>query len=141
MSDVHTITFTQQVYIPASPTEIYEALMDEELHAAFTESGASISREVNGPFSVYDDYAHGFNKELISGKKIVQLWKAREEFWPEDHWSEITFDLVKKDKGTEIHFTHSNVPAALAENLKKGWIDFYWTPLKEFFSDAESDTE
>jgi hypothetical protein len=27
----------------------------------------------------------------------------------------------------------SNVPADQVEDLKQGWVDFYWKPLKEYF--------
>jgi hypothetical protein len=29
---------------------------------------------------------------------------------------------------------HSNVPKEIADEAAEGWIEFYWTPLKEYFS-------
>jgi len=28
---------------------------------------------------------------------------------------------------------HSGVPKEKAEDLKNGWIDFYWNPLEDYF--------
>ena len=29
---------------------------------------------------------------------------------------------------------HSNVPKEQADEIAEGWIEFYWNPLKEYFS-------
>lgn len=130
-----TKSFKQKVTIPgASPKEVYDALMDSKTHAAITGGAAKISKKEGGAFSAYDGYAIGKNIKLTEGKQIVQTWRAVDDTWPEDHDSEITFDLKKSPKGTEIQFAHKNVPADRAEEFKKGWIDFYWKPMKTFFS-------
>jgi len=28
-------------------------------------------------------------------------------------------------------FTQSDVPVKFYEDIKQGWIDYYWTPMKE----------
>jgi hypothetical protein len=43
----------------------------------------------------------------------------------------LTFKKV--EGGTEISMVHSEVPEEQVEDLKKGWIDFYWNPLKDYF--------
>lgn len=129
-----TKSFKQKVTIPGvSPKAVYDALMDSKTHAAITGGGAKISRKIGGAVSAYDGYAIGKNIELIEGKKIVQTWRAVDDTWPEDHDSEIIFELKKSAKGTEINFTHKNVPADRVAEFKKGWIDFYWNPMKEFW--------
>lgn len=129
-----TKSFKQKVTIAgASPKEIYEALMDSKMHTAITGGAAKISKKVGGAFSAYDGYAIGKNLELIEGKKIVQTWRPVDSTWPEDHDSEIIFELKKSVKGTEISFTHKNVPVERVDEFKKGWIDFYWQPLKVYF--------
>ena len=64
----------QQEIIFAAPVHIvYELLMDEKLHAEFTESDVSINTNIGGVFSIYGGYIAGKNVELIKNKKIVQL--------------------------------------------------------------------
>jgi hypothetical protein len=42
--------------------------------------------------------------------------------------------LKKTKEGTEISMIHSNVPAEQADDLAEGWVEFYWEPMKEYFS-------
>lgn len=44
--------------------------MQQEKHASFTGSEASISKEVNGTFEVYNGYCHGTNIELVPNQKL-----------------------------------------------------------------------
>jgi hypothetical protein len=44
---------------------------------------------------------------------------------------ELTFREVKG--GTEVSMVHSGVPAEQVEDLKEGWNEFYWKPLKDYF--------
>lgn len=119
----------QAVTIKATPQAVYEALMDSRKHARFTGGGASISRTVGGKFSVFDGYASGVNLELVSGKKIVQTWRASD--WPKDQYSKVTFALAKVQGGTRLTFTQTGVPDRHHAAIKQGWIDFYWKPMKD----------
>lgn len=125
-------TIRQTVTIQATPIEVYTVLMDSKKHSQFTGAKASISKKVGGSFSAYDGYCYGINVELIEGKKIVQTWQAND--WQKDETSKVTFIFAKNGKGTKLTFVHSGVPDSQVESIKKGWIDFYWTPLKAFFN-------
>lgn len=128
-----TKTIKQKAIIPASPLEVYNALTDSKKHTAFTRAKAKVSTKEGGAYTAYDGYITGKNIKLVPGKKIVQTWRAVDGVWPEEHESEVTFDLKKHPKGTEISFTHKNVPASQVAEFTKGWKDFYWAPLKEYF--------
>lgn len=62
-------------------------------------------------------------------KVIVQTWRTT-DFGEGDPDSEVMFHLSAKGAGTRLMFVHSGVPEALVEDIKQGWIDFYWAPLK-----------
>ncbi len=119
----------QTVTFKATPHEIYEMLMDSRKHAIFTQSAASISRKVGGKFSAYDGYITGTNLELVPDQKIVQVWHASD--WPAGQMSRVLFRLERVKGGTRLFFTHRNVPDDQYEELKQGWIDNYWEPMKE----------
>ena len=104
--------------------------MDSEKHSELTESDAKISREIGGKFSAFDNWASGKNIELVQDKKIVQTWRGDD--WPEDHYSTITFLFEKDGENTIIDFTQSDIPDELYEDIKQGWIDYYWDRLKEY---------
>jgi activator of HSP90 ATPase len=119
----------QTATFKTSPHEVYEALMDAKKHAAFTEGAAKISRQVGGTFSISDGEIEGKNLELVPDRKIVQAWRYSD--WPVGHYSTATFELEKIDKGTRLTFTQRDVPDDKYEDIKQGWKDYYWLPMKE----------
>lgn len=127
----------QTVKFKASPHKVYEAIMDEKKHEAFTGAPCKMSRDVGGKFSCYGDYIKGKNVELVKDKKIVQRWIG--EDFPKGAESIVTFELKDGKKGeTVLKFTHENIPDKLAEHIDKGWKEHYWDKMQEFF---ESDYE
>lgn len=132
---VPVTSFKQQVTINASPDELYEQIMDEKKHGKFTHHKAVISRKLGGEFSTFRGSAYGKNIELIPGRRIVQTWRMRQDNWPEEIMSEITFDFQDAGNGkTKIIFTQSNIPTNVAVEFKQGWKDYYWEPLKALFA-------
>jgi len=127
-------TITQKVYLPGvAPDEAYTAFIDPKKHAAFTGSPATGSARVGGRFTSWDGYISGVNRELVKGRRIVQDWQTTE--WPADAPpSKVEFSFKAVKGGTEIRMVHSNVPAEQAASYRQGWIDYYWQPLKQYFS-------
>jgi uncharacterized protein YndB with AHSA1/START domain len=126
-------TIRQSVVIPATPDEVYAALMTTKGHEAFTGASARISPKVGGTFEAWEGYIHGTNLALVPGKKIVQSWTPAEETWPERHESKVTYRLTAVPRGTRIDFVHSGVPADHAGHLAQGWHESYWRPLRAYF--------
>jgi|GEM_PF-5485537 len=56
-----TKTIKQTVTFAATPEKIYHLIMDSKKHSAFTGSKVTMSTKVNGKFSVFDGYCHGYN--------------------------------------------------------------------------------
>jgi uncharacterized protein YndB with AHSA1/START domain len=127
-----TRTIRQTATIRATPNAVYDALMSSRGHAAFTGAPARVSPKVGGKFRAWDGYIEGRNLELVRGKKIVQAWKPREEDWPPDYYSTVTYELTAIPTGTRLKFTHSGVPVQHARHLALGWKDHYWAPLKAY---------
>ena len=132
---IKTKTINQTTTFDAGPEVVYGALMDSKKHSEFTGSKAEISKEVGGEISAYDGYIEGKNLELQENKKIVQSWRAND--WPEGHWTRVTFSLIRKGKKTQLKFKHEGVPAEFYEDIEKGWIDYYWKPMKEIFTNEK----
>lgn len=125
-----TKTLHKTISFKATPHDVYEALMDSKKHTEFTEAKAVISRNIGGKFTAFDDWASGTNVELVQDKKIVQTWRGSD--WPEAHYSTITFSLKQKGKETILDFTQTEIPADLYDDIKQGWIDWYWDKLKSY---------
>jgi len=123
----------QTVVIPASPKEVYEAYINPEKHAEFTGAKATGKPKVGGKYTAWDGYIFGKFLVLEDGKRVVQEWTTTD--WEDGYEAsklELTFCQVPK--GTEIVMVHSNVPKAQANEIEQGWTEFYWNPLKEYFS-------
>lgn len=129
---METKTINQTVYFDASKEEVYQLLMDADKHSAFTGSKVIMSKEINGKFSVFDGYCHGYNMELDEGRKIVQAWNFAEDGWAEDHYSICTFLLENENGKTKLTFTQTDVPEHKKEALESGWKEYYWEPMKEY---------
>ena len=130
---IKTTTITQKVTIPATPEEIYEAFTDPKKHSKFTGSKATGKPEVGEEFTAWDGYISGKYLELEKGKRIVQEWIDTD--WPEGASPSI-FELTFKatSEGTEVSMVHSNIPAERKEELLDGWTEFYWNPLRDYFT-------
>lgn len=127
-----TRTIKQTVFILAKPEEVYDAYVDPQKHADFTGGGASFQNKIGGKFTAWDGYTFGKNLKLVKGKKIVQEWKTTE--WPEGYPpSRLEISLKKKKNGTELTMIHSLVPAEQDDEYARGWLDYYWKPLKKYF--------
>jgi activator of HSP90 ATPase len=121
----HTVKFN------ASPKQVYEMLMDSRKHRSLSGMPAKISRRVGGKFSAWGTHISGFNLALLSGSKIVQAWRAT-GWWP-DHYSIAIFDIKKVPGGSRLEFTQIGVPPNRYSGHHRGWIEAYWTPMKEIF--------
>ncbi len=126
---METKNIKQTVTFKASPHDVYDMLMDSKKHSKFTGGVASISQKVGGKISAYDGYIEGKNLELEPDKKIVQSWRGSD--WPEGYYSKTTFKLEKTETGTKLTFTQEAVPSEFYEDIKQGWIDWYWEPMKK----------
>ncbi len=125
----------QQVSFNCSPDILYKIIMDSKLHSKITGGKASVSQKEGGKFSVYDGYATGKNIKLVENKIIVQSWRASN--WQENHFSTITFEIKKIKGGTRLVFSQKNIPDEEVLSIKKGWIDFYWNPIKSYLKDQK----
>jgi len=124
-------TIRQTISFKSSPHELYEAILDPKIHSKFTGSKATNTMKVGGKFTAYDDYISGTNLVLQKDKKIVQKWTSTD--FPKGHFTEVTFEFKPQGKGTKLIFTQTDVPDENYEEIKQGWIDFYWDPMKKMF--------
>jgi activator of HSP90 ATPase len=132
-----TETIKQNVSVPATPEEVYEAFIDPKKHSKFTGSKATCDPKVGGKFTAWDGYISGKNLQLEPAKKILQEWQTTD--WPEGQPpSTLELTLKKTGTGTQIIMKHSGVPADQAADTAQGWIDWYWEPLKKYFKKQPS---
>ncbi len=125
--------FTVSTVLPSSAEEIFNAWLSTEGHAAMTGSPAKVEPRVGGTFSAWDDYIFGKTLELKPYARIVQAWRTT-EFPEESADSRVELLLEAVEGGTKITLIHSEIPEGQADGYKQGWEDFYFKPMKEYFT-------
>ena len=128
-----TAVLRQTVIVHADPGKVYDAFVNAKIHSDFTGSKATGKPVVGARFTAWDGYIFGKNLELVEGKRLVQEWQTTD--WTEGYGPsrfQLTFKKVKE--GTEITMIHSDIPEEQKDELAEGWNEFYWTPLKQYFS-------
>lgn len=127
-------SITQKAVIAAPPEQVYQALVQARVHATFTGGAATGAARVGGKFTAWDGYILGVHRVLVPGERVVQDWWTTE--WPDGaEPSQVEWTLSPaRSGGTTLTLRHTGVPASQADALRQGWIDFYWTPLKAYFS-------
>ena len=133
---VDVATIVQEEIFDAAPMDVYEALVDPAKHAAFTGSTATGEPVEGGTFTAWDGYIEGRHERLVPGARIVQLWRTTE--FPEGHPdSRLELELrPEAENKTRLRLTHSGVPRGQAKSYEKGWVDHYWTPLRDYLRDS-----
>jgi len=129
---METKDLKQQVTFKANPHAVYEIIMDSKKHSVLAGDVARISRKAGGKFTV-GDYIEGVNLEIVPDEKIVQTWRYND--WPRGHYSRATFSFKAAPGGTKFIFTQTGIPAEFYEDIKQGWIDYYWMPMKEMLGE------
>jgi len=127
-----TKTIQQKIQFNASPRRVYEMLMNSTQHQSLSGEKANISNKVGGKFVAWNGHITGFNLALIPNRKIVQAWRAT-GWWP-DHYSVAIFDIQKSKNGSKLQFTQIGIPPNRYSGHYRGWIETYWTPMKEIFA-------
>jgi uncharacterized protein YndB with AHSA1/START domain len=119
--------------IPARPEEVFSAWMSSKGHEAMTGSSAKVTARVGSQFSAWDGYISGKTLELTPPTRILQSWRTT-EFAEDEPDSLLEVLLAATRGGTRVTLIHTNIPAGHGPEYKKGWIDFYFKPMKEHFS-------
>ena len=132
---MQTRTIQQTINFGASPHEVYALLMESKKHQSLSGERAQISRKVGGKFRAWGGHITGFNLVLQPGRKIVQAWRAT-GWWPE-HYSIAIFDIEKTQSGSKLRFTQIGVPPQRYSGHYRGWIEAYWTPMKEVLASGK----
>ena len=116
----------------ANRQKIYHAWLNSKEHTAFTGSEAVTSSRKGGKFTAWDGYISGKNLELTPNERILQSWRTT-EFGSDDPDSLLEILLDEKNGKTTVTIHHTNIPEGQGKGYKKGWIDFYFKPMKEYF--------
>lgn len=125
--------FKVSAVIPATPAQIYKAWLSSAGHSAMTGNPAKATARLGGKFTAWDGYISGRTLELEPDHRIVQAWRTS-EFANDAPDSRLEISLQATKSGTKVTLTHTEIPPGQAASYKQGWEDFYFKPMKEYFS-------
>ena len=117
---------------PVSAKILFDAWLNSDEHSEFVDGKAEIRPNVGSKFSIWDGYITGTNITLQPYGRIVQTWRSTD--FPKgagDSKLEILFE--KAGNGTRITLIHTKLPPAKVKDFEKGWITYYFKPMKKYF--------
>ena len=118
--------------LPVKAKQLYLAWLSSKEHSAFTGAKAVVEPGVGGNFSAWDGYIRGTNLELEPYRRILQSWRSTD--FPEgskDSRLEVLFEDTRE--GARITLIHSDIPEGQEKQLRQGWLDFYFKPMRKYF--------
>lgn len=126
-----------KIELSIKPEDFYEAWLSSKTHGQMIGGEALIDAKINGRFEVWDGAITGTTTNLDKKNLIIkQSWRYDYPDWPENKPSQITIKIKPTKGGCEVLFTQSGVPSKYVDEIKKGWSDFYWTPIKKYFANT-----
>jgi activator of HSP90 ATPase len=126
-------SFTISKKFDVKPDVLFNAWLSSKEHTLFTGGVAKINPKIGGKFTAWDGYITGKTIELDVNKRILQSWRTT-EFPHESPDSRLEIVFEKVDEGTKLTLRHSDIPDGQADEYKKGWVTFYFAPMKAYFS-------
>lgn len=117
-----------RVKIAAEPEDIYAALTRPLAIELWTGYSAKMSTEPGSEFELWDGDICGRNIEFEENFKIVQEWY----FGNQEKPSIVTMKLFKQRAKTQVEVNHTNIPIDDFDDIKEGWIDNYFSAVKDF---------
>jgi uncharacterized protein YndB with AHSA1/START domain len=125
----------QEVDLAASPLRVYSALLSPSAFARFTGMPAEIDPHAGGAIWMFGGLIVGRNIELIPGKRIVQAWRAVQDF-AAGIYSVVKMELIPTPSGTTLILDHTGFPEGDYGHLYAGWPLRYWNPLKKYLASS-----
>ncbi|MEK7202331.1 MAG: SRPBCC domain-containing protein [Patescibacteria group bacterium] len=119
----------KETFLIASPIEkVWQALVDPEIIAKWSNAPARMSAEVGFEFELWNGDISGVNTAVEKPNKLVQEWQYGD--WPKP--SIVTFDVTSTDDHTEIKLTQTGHPSSEEKDLKEGWDIYYLGAIKKY---------
>lgn len=117
----------------ASAKRLYDILTKESLHGLVTDAETEIGNNIGDEFRLFGGAIDGKILNLDAGRQIEWKWFCHVSGWPEDHFSNVKFDISEIDDfNCELQIVHSQIPDDAYESVVEGWQERYWDSIKRF---------
>jgi uncharacterized protein YndB with AHSA1/START domain len=134
-------SFKTSYIVYAKPEQVFEALTDTGIIAAWGGGLAVVSSTPGEPFEMFDGWVRGEVTAYNPGKELGFTWKP-EEWHKNTSASIVHMRLTKHAAGTEIFLEHTNFPnEEEATKHGNGWIDYVFDPINDYFTGGMAESE
>ena len=126
---LQTENIYQVIELPMAPAKVFDLLLDQDAHEAFTGKEALIQPHDGGTFSLCNQAHTGYFLHLVQNKRLVMSWTHKR--FPAGHFTTVDMRLSKLEDGnTRIILNHIGVPAGEDGWVTELWTKSYWAPLR-----------
>jgi uncharacterized protein YndB with AHSA1/START domain len=122
-------TIKQHYFINATPEEVFSAITNPFTIELWSGYPARMEAKEGTEFSIFDGDITGRNIKITENSQLIQEWYFGET--PEE--SIVTIDLKSHKLGTKVHLEHTNVADDEVEEFTRGWNEYYWGGIQDFF--------
>lgn len=118
----------------ATPDEVFEALTDPGIIAAWGGGFSVVESKPGGHFELFDGWVKGEITHYKAGKELGFTWKPAE--WDKrTKPSDVHMKFMPHAAGTDVVLVHTNFPSEEeATKHGNGWIDYVFDPLNDYFT-------
>lgn len=118
----------KQTYaINASVDKVWDALVNPNIIDTWCGGPAKMNDQKGFKFELWGGEIYGKNIEVVKNEKLVQEWFSGK--W--DKPSTVIFLLSFSGNKTTVELIHTDIPDNEADDISKGWKDYYMIPLKQ----------
>jgi len=137
---LQTENIYQVIELPAAPARVFDALLDQDAHVAFTGKDALIQPHEGGAFSLCNQNHTGYFLHLVQNKRIVLAWTHKK--FPAGHFTTVDMRLSRNEAGqTTLILNHIGVPAGDDGWMTESWTRSYWSLLTDHLQEVGAVTE
>ena len=134
-------SFRVSAIMPTTPQRVYGAWLSSKEHGAMTGGEeAKITARIGGGYMAGSGYIEGKTLSLEPYGCIVQSWRTT-DFPKDSPHSRLEIHLEEAPRGMRITLVHSEIPEGQGSMYRDGWKEFYFKPMKTYFSTRAAPTE
>lgn len=121
----------ENIDFQASVQDLYRALTEPSMIAAWTRSAPSALSTPGASFSLYNGAVTGVCRSLNPPYSLALDWRLAS--WPAGHHSSVLLRLECQSDRTRLVLKQTGVPKSEVESVRDNWKRFYWDPIKATF--------
>ncbi|HOS49066.1 MAG TPA: SRPBCC domain-containing protein [Bacteroidia bacterium] len=126
-------SFKTTYIVYATPEQVFEALTDSGIIAAWGGGLAVVENKIDGHFELFDGWVKGKVTEYKPGQELGYTWKP-EEWDKRTKPSVVSMKFKSHAAGTDVVLIHSDFPSQEeADKHGNGWIDYVLDPINDYF--------